>query len=53
MVKTADPILPVFRSRHDARAREAYMMKMEQEAAERGGREKKGKAGKKAVATSR
>jgi hypothetical protein len=35
MVKTADPILEVFRKRDDAAFRELYMQTMEREAAER------------------
>jgi hypothetical protein len=35
MVKTHDPMLEVFRRRHDPAAREAYMIRVEQEAAER------------------
>jgi N-sulfoglucosamine sulfohydrolase len=41
MVKTADPMLEVFRGRNDAGVREAYMAKVEQEAAERGPRRKR------------
>jgi N-sulfoglucosamine sulfohydrolase len=43
MKKTGDPLLPVFLKRNDPEAREAYMQKVEAEAAERGKREKKGK----------
>ena len=46
MVKTKDPMLEVFRARHDPKAREAYMQIVEREAAERNG-QKSGKGGKK------
>lgn len=36
MVKTADPMLEVFRGRADPKVREAYMAQVEKEAAERG-----------------
>jgi N-sulfoglucosamine sulfohydrolase len=45
MVRTNDPMLEVFRGRADPKVREAYMKKVEAEAAERNGG-KKGKAGK-------
>jgi N-sulfoglucosamine sulfohydrolase len=35
MVKTGDPMLEVFRARRDPAVREAYMVKVEKEAAER------------------
>jgi N-sulfoglucosamine sulfohydrolase len=41
MVKTADPMLEVFRERDDPGAREAFMQRVEKEAAERGPRAKK------------
>jgi N-sulfoglucosamine sulfohydrolase len=49
MVQTKDPMLEVFRARHDLKAREAYMKQVEAEAAERNGTKagKGGKAGKK------
>jgi N-sulfoglucosamine sulfohydrolase len=52
MVKTGDPMLEVFRNRSDPKAREAYMVSVEQEAkdrqstAEKGSRRAKGKAAK-------
>jgi N-sulfoglucosamine sulfohydrolase len=47
MLKTADPMLAVFRDRDSAAARETYMAQVEKEAADRGGRaaRKAGKAG--------
>ena len=47
MVQTRDPMLSVFRARHDPAAREAYMEAVVAEAAERNGT-KKNKNGKKA-----
>jgi N-sulfoglucosamine sulfohydrolase len=41
MAKTADPMLDVFRQRDEAAAREAYMKRVEKEAAERGPRANK------------
>jgi len=41
MVETADPMLNVFRDRESADAREAYMARVENEAAERGPKAKK------------
>jgi N-sulfoglucosamine sulfohydrolase len=49
MVKTADPMLEVFRQRDDAAAREAYMTRVEREAAERGPRKAKAKGKRKAA----
>jgi N-sulfoglucosamine sulfohydrolase len=47
MVRTRDPMLPVFRQRSDATVREAYQKSVEQEAASRNAtKTKKGKAGK-------
>jgi N-sulfoglucosamine sulfohydrolase len=43
MVRTGDPMLDVFRNRQNASVREAYMAKVEQEAADRSGAKKKGK----------
>ena len=50
MVKTNDPMLEVFRGRHDAKVREAYMKQVEAEAAARGKRDKGGKKGGKKTA---
>lgn len=48
MVKTRDPMLAVFRGRHDPKVRETYMREVEAEAAERNKRkQKQGKATKK------
>lgn len=48
MVRTGDPMLAVFRQRHDPAAREAYMKAVEQEAAERAAKDnRKTKGGKK------
>ena len=49
MVQTRDPMLDIFRNRHDPKAREAYMKQVEAEAAERNGTKagKGSKAGKK------
>jgi N-sulfoglucosamine sulfohydrolase len=43
MVKTSDPMLEVFRGRHDPQVREAYMTSIEKEAADRKGPGKKKK----------
>jgi N-sulfoglucosamine sulfohydrolase len=40
MVKTVDPMLEVFRRRNDPASREAYMKRVEEEAAQRGPRVK-------------
>jgi hypothetical protein len=45
MVQTRDPIISVFRARHDPAAREAYMKAVVAEADERKGAKQKG-AGK-------
>jgi len=50
MVKTGDPMLDVFRRRADAGVREAYMAKVEKEAADRGKRKDRGGKKKKAAA---
>lgn len=46
MVRTRDPILEVFRNRHDLRAREAYMARMEKESALLNSSRKEDKKGK-------
>ncbi len=46
MVRTKDPMLPVFRARTDPAAREAFMREQEAEAAGRGGAKRPGKTGK-------
>ncbi len=46
MVRTKDPMLPVFRARTDPAAREAFMREQEAEAAARGGAKRPGKTGK-------
>nr|MDQ3624399.1 heparan N-sulfatase [Verrucomicrobiota bacterium] len=51
MVKTGDPMLEVFRQRHDPAVREAYMARVEKEAAERGTTNPKRKGRKKAAAS--
>lgn len=51
MVRTRDPMLEVFRARQDPKAREAYMQKVEAEAAERNGTKGK-KGGKKKAANT-
>ena len=46
MVRTKDPMLPVFRDRANLATREAFMREQEKEAAERNGPKRAGKAGK-------
>ena len=46
MVRTKDPMLPVFRDRANLATREAFMREQEKEAAERNGPKRKAKAGK-------
>jgi N-sulfoglucosamine sulfohydrolase len=50
MAKTTDPMLEVFRRRDDPAALEAYMTRVEREAAERGPRKAKAKAKRKTAA---
>jgi N-sulfoglucosamine sulfohydrolase len=51
MIKTGDPMLDVFRLRQDPQVREAYMAKVEQEAADRG--KPKAKGTKKKIAAAK
>ena len=46
MVRTKDPMLPVFRDRANLATREAFMREQEKEAAERNAPKRAGKAGK-------